>query len=134
MSKWFLEIVQDFTGTYYANMIVDRKRVEGLPEYVDYNTLREAIRAKTGIEIFKKKDMVFQQSGRKKYAYIDATQERSDCRVSLKEMLNGWKPNFDEEFPDIAEGNHPSLADMISKASGKVPSSKDKLVSPDRSR
>lgn len=95
MKKWFLEVVQDFDGSYYANLTIDAIRVNDLPEYVDYNTLRNAIKEKTGIEILKKKDMIFQQNGRKKYAYIDCTQERKDCRVTLDEMYKGWEPNFD---------------------------------------
>lgn len=94
MSKWFIEVVQDFDGRYYANMTIGGKRVDGLPEYVDYNTLREAIRRKTGIVILPRKEMHFEQFQRKKYAYIDATQERPDCRVSLEEIKAGWQPNF----------------------------------------
>lgn len=95
MCKWFIEVVQDLDGSYYANMIINGKPVRNLKENVDYNTLREDIRSKTGIEILKRNKMKFQQSGRKKYAYIDATQERSDCRVTLDEVRNGWEPKFD---------------------------------------
>lgn len=95
-NKWFLEVVRDQDGTYYANMILGGKRVEGLPVHVNYNTLREAIRQKTGVEILKKRHMKFQQSGYKKYAYLDNTQERKDCRVTLNEMNQGWKPDFNE--------------------------------------
>lgn len=102
--KWFLEVVQDFDGTYYANMMMGGKPVLGLPEHVDYNTLKEAIRQKTGVDILKKKEMKFQQSGRKKYAYIDATQERADCRVTLAEIDNGWRPKFDPEPSSIPDG------------------------------
>lgn len=93
--RWFLEIVRDFDGTYYANMQVEGKRVEDLPEHVDYNALKKAIREKTGIVILKRKDMFFEKLGRKHYAYIDATQERADCRVTFKNFENGYKPCFD---------------------------------------
>lgn len=95
MKKWFLEVVQDFDGSYCANLTVNAMPVKGLPEYVDYNTLRNAIKEKTGIEILNKKDMLFQQNGRKSYAYFDATQERKDGRVTLDEMKQGWRPKFD---------------------------------------
>ena len=95
MKKWFLEVVQDFDGSYYANLTIDAIPVKGLPEYVDYKTLKNAIKEQTGIVILNKNDMKFQQNGRKKYAYIDATQNREDCRVTLDEMYQGWEPNFD---------------------------------------
>ena len=91
---WFLEMVQDYNGTYYANMTLGGKKVEGLPEHVDYNTLKDAIRQKTGVCILNRNEMIFQQSGKKKYAFIDATQPRKDCRVTLEEIRNGWKPDF----------------------------------------
>ena len=57
--KWFLEVVQDFDGSYYANLTVNAMPVKGLPEYVDYNTLKKAIKEKTGIDIPNKGDMIF---------------------------------------------------------------------------
>lgn len=93
-NKWICEVVQDFNGKYYANMTIAEKKVEGLPEYVDYKTLCEAIERKTGIRILKRKDMIFEHFQRKAYALIDATQCRSDCRVRLAEVKNGWKPNW----------------------------------------
>ena len=73
MKKWFLEVVQDFDGSYYANLTIDAIPVRDLPEYVDYNTLKNAIKEKTGIEVLKKKDMIFQQNGRK-------NEHRPGCR------------------------------------------------------
>lgn len=98
MSKWTCEVVKDFNGLYYCNMCIDGKMVEGLPEYVDYNTLKAAIRRMTGIEILKHKNMIFEGSGRKRYALIDNTQTRNDCRVTLQERINGWKPCFDKYY------------------------------------
>lgn len=97
MKKWTCEVVQDFDGSYYANMYVNGKRVD-LPEYVDYTTLRSAIREKTGIEILLRKDMIFEKEGRKKYALLDATQERADVRVTFAERHGigcmKWHPNW----------------------------------------
>lgn len=99
MNKWICTIVQDSDGKYYASMDIDNIQVTELPEHVDYNTLKEAIRNKTGIEILKKKDMIFERlSDFEKIATIDATQYRGDgkdCRVTLKERINGWKPCWD---------------------------------------
>lgn len=92
--KWFLELVQNFDGTYYANLTVNGTLVPGLPEYVDYRTLAAAIREKTGICILPRKDMIFARCGRKRYAYIDATQPRKDCRVLLSEVKAGHRPLF----------------------------------------
>ena len=111
--KWFLEVVQDFDGTYYANMVMNGKPVTGLPEYVNYNTLRDAIRQQTGVVILNRSQMKFQGRGRKKYAYIDNTQERPDCRVTLREMDQGWKPDF-------SEGKKPSLDQQIKSAGSRA--------------
>ena len=95
--KWCAEIVQDCDGRYYANLTINGELVKGLPEYVDYGTLREAISAKTGIVIPLQNHLPRQywvKIGRKKYAYIDATRQREDCRVTLEEINNGWKPDF----------------------------------------
>ena len=127
MSKFFIEVVQDLDGTYYANMIVGGRPVVGLPRNVDYNTLREEIRRLTGVEILKHKDMRFQQAGRKKYAYIDATQYRGegkDCRVTLDEMRAGWRPDFSVSG-EGAPGRKPSLADQLKAAEAKYCSAPD---------
>lgn len=95
--RWCLELVQDFDGTYYANMTIEGKHVEGLPENVTYKALKNAIKRITGVCILNRKDMIFTQFHRKKYAYIDATQYRGggkDCRVPFEEVINGWKPDF----------------------------------------
>ena len=68
--KWFCEIVQDFDGTYYANMTNEKGRVDGLPEYVDYKTLCNGIKKITGISFVPRKSLKFKQYGRKKYAYV----------------------------------------------------------------
>ena len=95
MSKWTCEIVKDFDGTYYANLCISGELIKGLPENVDYKTLIESIKNKTGITMLKCKDMIFEKLGRKRYAYIDATQTRNDCRVTLDERLNGcYRPEY----------------------------------------
>ena len=99
--KRTLTIIQS-EGKYRAIMLMGNKEVEGLPSYVDYRTLKEAIRLKTGVEILKRKDMIFERlSDFEKVATIDATQYRGegkDCRVTLAERINGWKPCWDEQF------------------------------------
>lgn len=93
-NKWFIEVIQDFDGSYYANLTIDGDLINDLPIHVNYNTLKKAIKNQTGIEILKRKDMIFHQYGRKKYAYIDATQNLPDCRITLSDILNGHKPKF----------------------------------------
>ena len=107
--RWFLEVVQYQDGTYCANMAVAGNFLRFLPEYVDYNTLKRAIRLKTGISILPKKDMIFQRSGTLNYAYIDKTQPREDCRVTLEEMNNGWMPGWasDHKEQPISQGSDP---------------------------
>lgn len=106
--KFYLEVVQSFDSTYYANMTMggndsDGKYhkpelVKGLPEYVSYNELREAIRRKTGVEIPLRKQLVFQRFGRKRYAYVDATQPLPNgCIVTLDQVIAGHRPCFAEK-------------------------------------
>lgn len=104
--KWCIEIVQDFDGLYYANMTTGGKdsagvfhephHVTGLAEYVNYKTLSESIKHITGVSIPNRKSLFWFGKGRKRYAYIDATQHRpgKDCRVSKSDIEAGWKPNF----------------------------------------
>lgn len=97
MGKWTCEVVQNIDGSYYANLTIDNKHVDGLPEYVDYNTLYNAIRLKTGICILRRKNMIFERFGRKKYAFIDCTQVRKDCRVKLSEFLDKtYQPKWED--------------------------------------
>jgi len=93
MNKWYADIVRDFDGSYYCTLVINGKMVLGLPAYVDYRTLRNAIKDRTGIEIIKAKDLLFKRMGRKQEAIIDATRQRKDCRVGLDEM-GAWKPCF----------------------------------------
>ena len=106
-NRWYMEIVQDFNGLYYANLWIEGQLVEGLPEYVDYKTLRTTIWDKTNIHIFNRKDMIFEGFGRKKYAHIDSTGGNTawrekidaekngyDCRITFKDIENGFTPDF----------------------------------------
>lgn len=99
MSKWFVEVVKNnFNGKYHANMMVDGKVVGVLARDMDYNTLREDIRVKTGIELPKKKDMQFWTYDGKSYAILDFTRDRDDHRVTQYEVMYGrpgWRPDFD---------------------------------------
>lgn len=99
MNKWTCTVVKDATGKYYARLTIGGYDVEGLPEHVNYKTLKETIRQKTGIEILKHKDMIWERlSDTEMIATIDATQYRrkgKDCRVTIEERKNGWKPCFD---------------------------------------
>ena len=82
--KFYAEIVQDFDGTYYCNLMVGGKDssgvwhepqdVKGLEEYVDYKTLLQSVKSVTGIQLPPRKGLKFSRFGRKKYAYVDATQ------------------------------------------------------------
>ena len=93
--KWTCTVIQK-DGKYRAVMLVDNKEINNLPSEVDYNTLKNAIRTLTGIEILKRKDMIFEKlSDFEKIATIDATQYRGegkDCRVTIADRKNGWEP------------------------------------------
>lgn len=103
--KHFTEFVQDFDGTYYANMYMGGLDTNGkyvkpfrvdLPEYVTWRELRQAIYEKTGVSILKCKELYWSRLGRKKYAYVDATQPNpgGDCRITAQQMDQGWMPDF----------------------------------------
>jgi hypothetical protein len=81
---------------YHAVMQIEGGNVYDLDENVDYRTLSKSIEDKTGITILKCKDMIFEKlSDIEKIATIDATQYREDCRVTMKELKNGWKPAWE---------------------------------------
>ena len=69
--KWHCEVVMDFDGRYYANLYVDDKMIEDLPDYVNYRALRKAIKEKTGIELVNQKELIFTRYGRKRYALLN---------------------------------------------------------------
>ena len=91
MKSWYCELVRDFDGTYYANLTIDGAHVDGLPENVNYKTLKEAIRQRTGIQMIPVSHMYFCKLGRKQYAIIDVTRTRPDCRVPASENRD-WRP------------------------------------------
>lgn len=105
MSKWCCTVIyckEDQFGYhgYRAILEIGGYTVEDLPEYVGYNELRNAIKLATGIEILRRKDMIFEKlSDFERIATIDNTQYRGegkDCRVRLVERQNGWKPRWNE--------------------------------------
>ena len=76
------ELVRDFDGTYYINIIWRGERIEGLPEYVDYRTLQNAVKnAQGGTELPPLKDWIFKRYGRKSYAYLQAMAPAKSCMV-----------------------------------------------------
>lgn len=90
--KWTCTIIQR-DGKYRVVMLIDNKEVDGIASNVDYRTLSQSIKQLTGIEILKRKDMIFERlSDFEKIATIDATQPRNDCRVTVTERINGWNP------------------------------------------
>ena len=94
--KWICTVIQDGNGKYRAVMEIGGQTVYGLPEHVPYKTLRDAIKLKTGIEILKQKEMFWERlSDFEKIATIDNTQCRNDCRVTVKERIDGWQPCWD---------------------------------------
>lgn len=96
--KWTLTVIQS-NGKYRAIMLMDNKEVEDLPSEVDYKTLKEAIKLKTGVTILQRKEMIFEKlSDFEKIATIDATQYRGegkDCRVTMEDRKNGWQPDWE---------------------------------------
>lgn len=92
--KWICTIIYNKTiGKYRAIMEVNGRSIDNLPVDVDYNTLKNEIKRITGKEILKRKDMIFERlSNYELIATIDAASCRKDCRVTIAERKNGWKP------------------------------------------
>ena len=65
-----IEIVRDHDGTYYANVTKNGEYINGLPEYVDYNTLKTAIADHTGVILPPAGCLHFEKLGRKSYSTV----------------------------------------------------------------
>lgn len=68
--KWTCEII-DHGNIYKANLSIDGKTVDGLPEYVSYHALKRAIRERTGIKLTDRQDLQFEQRELARYAYCN---------------------------------------------------------------
>ena len=103
--KILVEIVKDFDGRYYANMTINGELVRDLPEYVDYNTLRNCIKEHYHFELIRAKELIFEKIGRKQYAYMNNYIE-GDCRQKPPEAMNET-PNIEESTLFISDGKCP---------------------------
>lgn len=99
MNRWVCKIIKNSDNKYHADMQIEGRNIYDLEENVDYKTLSKSIFNKTGIQILKCKDMIFEKlSNTEKVATIDCTQYRNgDCRVTMKELINGWKPAWEND-------------------------------------
>ena len=97
MGRWTCTIIQNTENSLYrvadfriaGKDITERFRV---PFDLNYRGLMNFIKEETGITLFKRKDMIFERlSDFEKIATLDATQEREDCRVTIKERIAGWQ-------------------------------------------
>lgn len=105
--KFYAEVIRDFDGSYCCNLTEGGKDssgvwheprlVEGIAENVDYKTLCKSIKDITGISFVPCFTLKFKQMGRKKYAYVDATQHIPDgcgCCPTW-EQTKKYPPNWD---------------------------------------
>jgi len=92
--KWCCDIIVLNSKSCYANLYIDGEKIN-LPHCESYTSLRSKIKEKTGIELPNQNQMKFESHNGYKYALIDTTQPREDCRVTIDERLQGWKPNWD---------------------------------------
>ena len=101
MSKWTCTIIQNTENSLYrvADFRSDGKDITErfcVPFDLDYRGLVIFVKEETGICLLKRKEMIFERlSDFEKIATLDATQEREDCRVTIKERIAGWQPCFD---------------------------------------
>lgn len=78
----FAELVRNYDGTYYLNIVWNGKRIEGLPEYVDFKTLKNACKnAQGGTVLPPLKYWIFKQRAYKQYAYLQAMVTAKSCMV-----------------------------------------------------
>ena len=70
--NYSVEIVRDFNSVYYANIMKNGVDVvyEDLPEYVDYRTLRAAMKKVLGLDI-PLSALKWEKFGRKSYGYYN---------------------------------------------------------------
>mgnify|MGYP001312239469 CR=1 FL=1 len=78
MNKYDVEVVRDYNGLYYANMFKNGERVTGIPEYVNYRTLKKEIEHLTGFSILPMKTLKFKRVGRKQYARFNNYSRESE--------------------------------------------------------
>ena len=101
MGRWTCTIIQNIeTGLYrVADFRIDGKDITErfrVPFNLDYRGLVTFVKEETGITLLKRKEMIFERlSDFEKIATLDATQEREDCRVTIKERIAVWQPCFD---------------------------------------
>lgn len=92
--KWYCAVCAIRSGVWCAEMYIDNEEID-LPPCSSYTELRNVVKKQTGIELLKKNQMKFESHNGYQYALIDNTQPRNDCRVTIDERLQGWKPNWD---------------------------------------
>ena len=68
--KASVEIVRDFNKKYYASAYLDDEPVHGLPEYVSFPALRQAVRYHVGICLPNAQQLEWTRMGRKQYAHF----------------------------------------------------------------
>ena len=91
--KWYCNIHKN-GSRWYASMYIDKEYIKIQP-CTSYTNLRREVKYRTGIELPPKNCIKFESHNGYKYALIDNTQPREDCRVTIDERLQGWKPNWD---------------------------------------
>jgi len=94
--RWAATFIQNTeTGKYHCTINTENAGFIDFWDEYDWISLCNEIRISTGICMLKRKDMHFEKlSDFERIATIDATQTRDDCRVSLDEIRQGWKPNL----------------------------------------
>lgn len=96
-NRFACTVIKNLEGKYRCKLEIEGVEIQNIEENVDYKTLKKSIEDRTGIIILKYKDMIFERlSNTEKIATIDATQYREgkDCRVTISDRIEGWKPNF----------------------------------------
>ena len=93
--RWAATFIQNTeTGKYHCSINTENCGVIDFWDEYDWNSLALAVEMTTGIRILKRKDMHFEKiSEFAKIATLDASgAKKGDCRVSLEEIRQGWKP------------------------------------------
>jgi len=70
MKKITMELVKDFNGKYYLNLSIENELIIGLPEYVNYKTIKTAVSEKCQLALPPITAFKFEKFGRKQYATL----------------------------------------------------------------
>lgn len=129
--KIFVEIVRNTDNKYYANVILNNEKLEGLSKNIDYNTLKKEIQEKTGFEILPLKALRFvKKYNDKEYTYFCNFTNNKEEMLKYVEHFNNTnklKRDLDTIKNIIEQDIEKNLDNIIQEVKDKENTNKRKL-------